>query len=383
MTRYICTVGTSASQHPMQQPDVLEHLGGEHPRRLDSAAVEALGGEEKAVAVLRPAFLALDPGDDETLRRRLSAEVHSLVRLGLGADDDVELLATDTPDGCVCARLVKEYLEHHLAPHAVTIHHIKGLQVDNAHRFRTEGIREYIQTVRRLGDERAWTNVVLNPTGGYKALIPYTTLLGMIHAVRVCYIFDNGRELIDLPPLPVDFNFSQLATLRETLERLEEQVELTEDDFWGRASHEEREALSALVEPSDRPGWVTLSGIGLIALERLRAAADNAPVRVLFSLRAWEDYCQAPAEWGLETQMETLRKSTRGQIDARIDKKKDGSRWFKPGRTADRWRVEWEGDDLLVYRILEHDEYEKALGHARWDRADYAPFVPYDPAYRP
>ncbi|MDK2972617.1 MAG: hypothetical protein PWP23_2372 [Candidatus Sumerlaeota bacterium] len=379
MTRYLCTVGTSASQDIIRNPQFKARFGDNAPARLTPETVEQLGGEDAAFAAMQPLFIELDHRDEQTLRRRLSAEVHSLARLGVSADDEVFLFATDTPDGMVCARLVESYLVGRLGVEArrARVLRIEGLQVDDGERFRRTGIVNYIQTVRRLGEERAWSGVVLNPTGGFKALIPYTTLLGMLFGAPVCYIFDNGREIITLPPMPIEFDLPRLEPRRAALEELEEKVELTEDRFWVGASHETREALAALVEVT-RPGWVTLSGLGLIALERLRALGGQRRSHVFLSLKAWQDIHNAPADWDCLGQLDTLAHSTREQINARIEKKhSDGTFWLKPGRTADRWRVEWEGDALLVYRVLEHTEYERALNSQKWNRSAFAPFIPY------
>ena len=374
--RFICTVGTSASQDVMRQEPLKSRFGAGGPARLTAEVVTALGGEDAAVAAMAPHFLALDHRDDETLRRKLSAEVHSLVRLAPSPGDEVHLLATDTPDGRVCARLVEAFVAQRMGLPAgdVQVRSIEGLQVDDGERFRRVGVVNYIQEVRRLGDERAWHGVVLNPTGGFKALIPYTTLLGMLFRARVSYIFDNGRELIDLPPLPIEFNLPLLRPRLEALEELEAKVELTEDRFWRGATQEQREALAALVETTRR-GWVTLSGLGLVALERLRNAGDTRPCLVFLSAKAWEDYAAAPRKWNCASQIEWLLGATRQQVEEAIDKKRDGSRWLKPGRTDDRWRVEWEGTNLLVYRIVGHDEYERMLGRTQWPRSAYAPFI--------
>lgn len=383
MTRYLCTVGTSASQDVMRNKQFQARFGDKPPARLTAETVAQLGGEQAAFDAMRPHFVALDHRDDETLRRRLSAEVHSLVRLNVSPADDVFLLATDTADGMVCARLVEAYLIDRLGLPAdrVRVVRVEGLQVDDGIRFRRVGIVTYIQHIRRLGDERAWQNVVLNPTGGFKALIPYTTLIGMLFGAPVCYIFDNGRELIHLPPLPIEFNLPLLEPRRHALEELEAKVELTEDRFWAGADHGTRAALGALVETT-RPGWVTLSGLGLVALERLRAASGARRSRVFLSLKAWQDLHDAPPEWDCLGQLDRLAQLTRAQLDEKIETKNvDGSRWLKPGRTTDRWRLEWDGDNLLVYRILNHQDYERALGHTNWDRARYAPFVPYSQGF--
>ncbi|SKA86838.1 CRISPR-associated protein (Cas_APE2256) [Thiothrix eikelboomii] len=67
-------------------------------------------------------------------------------------------------------------------------------------------------------------NCTLNPTGGFKALVPYAVLLGMIRRVSCRYIFEFSSQLIELPPLPVDFARSKLQSLKEVLELIERET---------------------------------------------------------------------------------------------------------------------------------------------------------------
>ena len=49
-------------------------------------------------------------------------------------------------------------------------------------------------------------DLILNPTGGYKGVIPFVTVLGMLYGKRSVYIFEHAEQLINLPPLPFSFD---------------------------------------------------------------------------------------------------------------------------------------------------------------------------------
>jgi putative CRISPR-associated protein (TIGR02619 family) len=377
MTLYLCNVGTSASQAVLREPAFrTAHLAGkENISRLDKDLVAHLGGPDDAFAAMAPYFLSYDFRTDADLRQRLSAEVHSLVRLGLNAADLVVLFYSDTPDGEVCARLVDTYLRQRLGMAADNLarERVAGLQVDDAVRFRREGVPNYFRLALRAGEGQGWYDVVLNATGGFKALVPYTTLLGMLFAVRVCYIFEQSPELLILPPLPVEIDRNRLAPLLPSMERVERETAIPADDFWGRSPYEMRQEYASLVE--EEGGQVTLSPLGLLVWERLRQAEGARTLRVYLSLQAWKDRRNAAADWDVDGFLRRLR--TVADVDRYRHPLSDGSLWLKPGNTSDRYRVEVEGDRLLVYRIQSHDEYLRAVGQA-WQRNQYSPFTRFD-----
>lgn len=367
MTTYLCTVGTSASQA------LVSSLPG-CPRRLTAALVAEIGGVEAAFNALWPEMAKFDHNNDHDLRARLSAEIHALVRLGAQPGDRVRLLHSDTDDGAVCARLVQAYLSRRMNLDDTGLDRVAGLQVDNAALFRREGVPNLLRVVMAEGDRCGWSGLVLNATGGFKAAIPYMTLAGMFFAVDVAYIFDNGRELIRVPRLPVDFDTARLAPFLAALDRMEAEGAISERDFWGATPFEERRHFDCLIE-TDGSGLATLSAVGILVRERLAARNPNTPLRLYLSLKAWEDFQRAPRDWNVAAFLRQIK--SRAVLDRFAHRLADGSLWLKPGNTSDRYRVEQEGDRLLVYRILPHDDYEKMNG-APWSRAAFEPFIRFD-----
>jgi len=74
-------------------------------------------------------------------------------------------------------------------------------------------------------------NVVLNPTGGFKALVPYMVLIGMIKEVPCRYIFEQSTTLLELPPLPVEFSRSRFEAFKFLFERIERESAITLADW--------------------------------------------------------------------------------------------------------------------------------------------------------
>ncbi len=378
MTLYLCTVGTSASQAILQDELFQQKYlpAASKQGRLDGALVQRLGWVAAALRAMEPYFLALDYRQEEDLRRRLSAEIHSLVRLKIQTQDEVILLASDTNDGEVCAGLVRSYLVQRLklAPDQVQVEKVEGLQVDDSRVFHRVGVPRYFRKVLAAGDRCGWLQMILNPTGGYKALVPYTTLLGMMFGVPVCYIFDNGKELLQLPPLPVDVDHTRLSTLLPVMTRIAAETAIPEGEFWGTTPYDLRQLYEVLLQPEGQ-GLVTLSEVGLLVYERLLRVQAEQRLALYLSRQAWEDLWAAPPEWNAPGFLARLQRVN--DIDRYRHFLSDGTLWLKPGNTPDRYRVFLEGTRLLIFRIVKHDEYEKMVARP-WPRSQYAPFTRFD-----
>lgn len=51
----------------------------------------------------------------------------------------------------------------------------------------------------------------MNATGGFKAEIAYATLVGLLLDVPVYYIHEAFRQIIEMPPVPISWDYSLLA----------------------------------------------------------------------------------------------------------------------------------------------------------------------------
>jgi hypothetical protein len=85
MSTYLCTCGTSAAKKLPRET------------RFDAAWVTTQGGVEAAAGRVYETFRAASLDDDEALRRDLSAELHSLARMGVNDRDTVVLFSSRHP----------------------------------------------------------------------------------------------------------------------------------------------------------------------------------------------------------------------------------------------------------------------------------------------
>jgi hypothetical protein len=139
---------------------------------------------------------------------------------------EVLLLASDTYQGRICAAVISdaiaEYLqEFKLADDTIAndevIGAVKGAIVVKGLEGRCEAFQEEVlpallRAISRNGTSGPNDRIVLNPTGGFKGLIPYSTLA--LHAlpsrtVRMDYLFEDAQTSAHLPTYPVGLDFQR------------------------------------------------------------------------------------------------------------------------------------------------------------------------------
>lgn len=195
----ITTVGTSLLENYRQ-----EHHGLDADYfKLKEEPASNWDNNERRINKVKKALLNWAQPQGET-----SAEIKSLFNLRRQAGQAIEarLLATDT----VLSRLTAEVLEEVLAGTIKTVFEpdrdvIKGLQVWDRKRFEKEGLINLIARIEELNG--TCEEVAINFTGGYKALIPYLTIMGQLYNISLYYIFEDTDELIRLPQAPLAINW--------------------------------------------------------------------------------------------------------------------------------------------------------------------------------
>lgn len=257
MKTVICTVGTSiANSTPalraLQQEDT---AWGDPTPELEVQIGERLTGFD----------LGTDAG-----RSRASAELNSLNRLRLGANDGVILLATDTADGRTCAQAVESVLtgSFGLSQDKVKVVRVPGMQVRDADKLRKTGLPALIERVIAFVEDpqlRYGGEIVLNPTGGFKGVVPFITVIGMLFGLRSVYIFEHAESLISLPPLPVSFDMHLYERARPALQQILAEGVINEDAFFSAIEgfdESERSLFGGFVEHEN--GMVTLSTLAQV-----------------------------------------------------------------------------------------------------------------------
>ncbi len=349
---FICSTGTSAAK-------LLVDVNGNRlpPGRL-RAWVTQQGGSDVAARQMLTTFQDVEPKGD-ALHRKLSAEIHSLVRMNVRDEDRVLLLSSSTPEGLACALAVDGYLKRHWLGLEVVTEPVNGLQVDDAEQFRRVGVVDFTKRcLREINNYHAPVsgqpaNVVLNPTGGFKALVPYMVLIGMIKEVPCRYIFEQSTALLELPPLPIEFSRSRFEAFKPLFERIERESSISVADWNQLVSFEDRATLEPLIEHIDDE--ITLSAIGLLFLDEVRSSTRLVP---FLSRQAWADCWDNLRHLDNCDPFRFLMRMTSPQmLDAHEHLNcGNGLRWLKPGRTTDRYLVSVDGWRLLVWRAIREDE---------------------------
>lgn len=241
----ICTVGISLLQEKLDikrekfpSMDISKQLA---TRSLNQATIrEKLSEEEHPFNKLFEELKNLKPNTELVKRGEnynpinpdlLPAELSSLYLFywsdgnipdgGHEADnkDIIVLLPSETNPSIFCAYCLKKYLKEKEPLKnkisEVKIIEIKGLQTKDTKRFEETALINLSEVLReeiKFGHKNDY-NVILNITGGYKAIPPYVTIIGnCFPEVDIIYLYEDSKDLIHLPPIPISFD---LPTYRD------------------------------------------------------------------------------------------------------------------------------------------------------------------------
>ena len=218
-----------------------------------------------------------------------SAELNGLVHIldGKGnRSDQLHFLASDTPDGVLAARVVADFAREFFSIETSKVHVISGLQVDDGRRFQQDGVRNLIGVIYDIlkGAPAGTYRRVLNPTGGFKGVVPYLTLIGMIESdTEISYIYERSTEMIRLGRVPLDFNYevvrSAYPALRAAEAELVSESELRDllglNESVPLTNHPAWSFFQQIVE--EGVPWFLLNGLGVIALKNV-GELDRTPV---------------------------------------------------------------------------------------------------------
>jgi hypothetical protein len=179
---------------------------------------------------------------------------------------------------------------------------------------------------------------VINPTGGFKAAIPYLTIIGMIQKVDVGLIHETSKELITLAGIPITFNIAAIKKIASLLEKCDEKQEngisrseLAQGLGLSRSESVEDHIFWSLFEQFDSDHYI-LSGLGSIALAELRAQAAEQTV------------------WLSKQAAERLERDFKPGSEARQNFETMLNRIHDPANRVDPYRHTYKGCDFPAYK---------------------------------
>jgi putative CRISPR-associated protein (TIGR02619 family) len=175
-----------------------------------------------------------------------SAEIESLLNIQKELNDDLEvyLISSDTVISRLAAEVIQDGFSKQNSSNDI-INNIKvlfepdkdiiqGLQIKNRKIFEEEGLYNLISRIEQIiacDTYVDWKNTALNITGGYKATVPYLTILGQVHQIPMYYIFENTGELIKIPQAPLSINLEMFEKYYDIFKQLDNGIEGNWTDF--------------------------------------------------------------------------------------------------------------------------------------------------------
>ena len=262
--KIICTVGTSLfvnfnDKHPDGQAT-------KDSRKLRNKPAKNWDDYKTTIERLRNAIYEFAR---ET--QNASAEIASLQQIYNAQKKPIEitLLASDTILSRLAAEILCNVLQKQEGMDAIfdcQSDIIPGLQVNDHSRFEKEGMpnlfRRIDDFIGGYPDDKA-----INMTGGFKATIPYLTILAHMHNVPLYYIFDGETaELINIPLAPFTVNWGMFAKYHSALETLSNGIE-NWPEF--KLQHSIGDDFNACLFFDD-DGFVGLNAIGELFWQRYR-----------------------------------------------------------------------------------------------------------------
>ncbi|GFP37369.1 hypothetical protein HKBW3S44_01049, partial [Candidatus Hakubella thermalkaliphila] len=208
-----------------------------------------------------------------------SAELSSLLRWrdetgkfpGFSAEDCIVLITTQTAEGILCAYALQNIFKTHwdkikkdstnqpFPNDFVSIEYVKGLGKATDPAFEETGLPEFLNYLHRaIVDYRAeGYEVILVPTGGYKALIPYMVLVGILHGVPLRYVYEESPRVLELPKIPLGLDMERWVREKFRLQGVLGKDYNPDDQQYKQLDHD----FQSLLE-RDPQGKFSLSALG-------------------------------------------------------------------------------------------------------------------------
>jgi putative CRISPR-associated protein (TIGR02619 family) len=202
-----------------------------------------------------------------------SAETNSLLKI-VEPNDFVTLLYTSTSEGSRCAEQIKNYLQSKGWNNL----NLRQLALEeNESQFERYGLRNLVNTLidEITKGQREGKEVMINATGGFKAQIAYTTMVGTIFQIPVKYIYQNFKQPVTFPPLPITWNLDLLIQYDHFFAWIDEEprsVQAVQQRLQSIQSSDRSAIEQLLLFPDDNDGSneIFLSAAGNILWQRIQ-----------------------------------------------------------------------------------------------------------------
>jgi|Deesub1362B_J571_1020462.scaffolds.fasta_scaffold00139_27 putative CRISPR-associated protein (TIGR02619 family) len=308
----------------------------------------------------------LKDSNEETLKRA-SAEINSLYRMGINENDVVVFFSSDTEDGEMVAEILSNFLKNKIGCDTY-VKRIKGLQINDKRRFDREGIPNLTEEVVNQIEKYQYSHaMVINATTGFKATVPYLTFIGMVFQIPIKYIFERSNEIIELPPIPIDFDLKRLESLAPVIDRIIDDFapgeEITKE--LGVSEYELKTNFSDILLEED--GFFTLRPTGRILYKRYLHIKGYK--NIFISEKVFKKLNSGEYDKNKFVSLFKKMKDPvhlKSKLHSEVKKKgKIDLECYKQGNTNERIFFYIENNSLYICDILMHDEYLRLINEGK------------------
>lgn len=144
-----------------------------------------------------------------------SAEVYSIseiIKQAPNEEFEIALITTDTAIAKVAAELIAMGLTKISDIKSIETKTVQNLQVENGKELSETGFNNLINCYDNIIEDTKRNNknpkFILNVTGGYKGIIPLSTIYGLVAEISLNYIYEDSNSLVVLENIPLTFDWT-------------------------------------------------------------------------------------------------------------------------------------------------------------------------------
>lgn len=311
---------------------------------------------------------------EEKDKKNISAEIKSIIKLKEELNDKFEiyLLSSDTILSELAGEIIKNIIPQILDDiKELKIKTIEGLQIWDRNEFE-KGMERLITEIYSIAKEY-WDDVIINITGGYKATIPYLTILAQINNCPIYYIFEDTDALIKIPNIPFSkewFDWKKLKEYEIFLEKLEQGI-TEKSDYYSLINSDFYKNYSFLVW-TDKDGLAELNPIGRIIYNKYKEK--------IFEFYTYDEI------FSIIQSNKNLKELFEKQFSNKEQRKnkteeKNGHFVYDAGNNQLRIFYREIKNKIYIYKVFtNHDEYERYLNSTPFNEniLNYQKFERYE-----
>lgn len=257
MKTVITTVGTSLFTNYLKRKNDIK----EHYEKIKEKTASDYNECKDRIDKIKPSIIDFLKKNSNNA----SAEIKSILKINRELKDDIEvrLLASDSVLSIIAAEILSDYKFDNVCVNFDNDKDtIKGLQVNDRKNFEEKGMPNLIE---RIEDACGgyYENIVINITGGFKATIPYLTIMGQVNNIPLYYIFEDTDELIKIPQAPIDINWGMFEKYADICRELENGI-YKDWNQYKREKNIDEDFKACIWEDEENNGMAELNAVGKI-----------------------------------------------------------------------------------------------------------------------